>query len=197
MESFARAHDPRPRTLAQCILPDGGIDMEKYQTCIRYQAEKSRRRITALVAATYDEEKKSTKGHNKRFDFDVEEPCAKKSRTKRGVMARKSKGGELEILKPEDSSWYKMYVDNVLMLEDEHFQKKFRNRFRLPYKNYLDLVANCKEDEHFDRWKNPLRSSPIELLVLGALRYLGRGWTFDDLEESAAVSQEVHRVFFH
>ena len=49
--------------------------MEKYQTCIRYQAEKSRRRITALVAATYDEEKKSTKGHNKRFDFDVEEPC--------------------------------------------------------------------------------------------------------------------------
>ena len=151
--------------------------MEKYQTCIRYQAEKSRRRITALVAATYDEEKKSTKGHNKRFDSDVEEPCAKKSRTKRGVMARKSEGGELEILKPEDSSWYKMYVDNVLMLEDEHFQKKFRNRFRLPYKNYLDLVANCKEDEHFDRWKNPRRSSPIELLVLGALRYLGRGWT--------------------
>ena len=39
--------------------------------------------------------------------------------------------------------------------------------------------------------------SPIELLVLGALRYLGRGWTFYDLEESTAVSLEVHRCFFH
>ena len=72
-------------------------------------------------------------------------------------MARKLEGGELEILKPEDSSWYKMYVDNVLMLEDEHFQKKFRNQFRLPYKNYLQLVTDCKEDEHFDRWKNCIR----------------------------------------
>ena len=34
-------------------------------------------------------------------------------------------------------------------------------------------------------------------MVLGALRYLGRGWTFDDLEESTAVSKDVHRVFFH
>jgi hypothetical protein len=37
----------------------------------------------------------------------------------------------------------------------------------------------------------------MELLVLGSLRYLGRGWTFDDIEESMAVSQEVHRNFFH
>ena len=34
-------------------------------------------------------------------------------------------------------------------------------------------------------------------MVLGALRYLGRGWTFDDCEESTAVSEETHRVFFH
>ena len=119
--------------------------MEKYQTCIRCQAEKSRWRITALVAATYDEEKKSTKGHNKRFDSDVEEPCAKKSRTKRGVMARKSEGGELEILKPEDSSWYKMYVDNVLMLEDTSRRSSGTNFSS--HKNYLDLVADCKEDD--------------------------------------------------
>jgi hypothetical protein len=40
-------------------------------------------------------------------------------------------------------------------------------------------------------------SSSIELLVLGALRYLGRGRTFDDIEELTGISQEVHRVFFH
>jgi hypothetical protein len=37
----------------------------------------------------------------------------------------------------------------------------------------------------------------MELLVLGSLQYLGRGWTFDDLEESTFIDQEVHRVFFH
>ena len=40
-------------------------------------------------------------------------------------------------------------------------------------------------------------SSPIELLVLGSLRYLGRRWTFDDIEEQTAISREVHRSFFH
>lgn len=39
--------------------------------------------------------------------------------------------------------------------------------------------------------------APIELLFLASLRYLGRGWTFDDLEEATAVSEEVLRVFFH
>jgi hypothetical protein len=33
--------------------------------------------------------------------------------------------------------------------------------------------------------------------VLGSLRYLGRGWTFDDVEENTAISKEVHRTFFH
>jgi hypothetical protein len=42
-------------------------------------------------------------------------------------------------------------------------------------------------------------SSPIELLVFGSLRYLGRGWTFDDIEEQTAIisRRDVHRSFFH
>jgi len=39
--------------------------------------------------------------------------------------------------------------------------------------------------------------SPVELLVLGALRYLGQGWTFDDIEESTAINHDVHCVFLH
>ena len=38
--------------------------------------------------------------------------------------------------------------------------------------------------------------SPVELLVLGSLRYLGCGWTFDDCEESTAIDKEVHHHFF-
>ena len=40
------------------------------------------------------------------------------------------------------------------------------------------------------------RDLPVELLVLCALRYLGRGWTFDDCEESTAIDKEVHHCFF-
>jgi len=41
------------------------------------------------------------------------------------------------------------------------------------------------------------KTAPISLLLLALLRYLGRGWTFDDLAENTAISQEVVRVFFH
>lgn len=60
------------------------------------------------------------------------------------------------------------------------------------------------EDNMFIRWrernnnsiKKKTRFSPIELLLLGRLRYLGRGWTFlDDLEESTFIARDVHREF--
>jgi hypothetical protein len=103
---------------------------------------------------------------------------------------------------PEDSLWYKAYVRIFLMLEPESFMaKKFRERFRLPFPNFLQLVASVSGSELFDRWcgykGNNKQSSPIELLVLGSLRYLGRGFTFDDIEENTAISKEVHRTFFH
>jgi hypothetical protein len=55
----------------------------------------------------------------------------------------------------------------------------------------------------FERWSDGkvdvLRqpATPIPLLVLCALRYLGRGWTFDDLSENTGISDKIIRVFFH
>ena len=37
---------------------------------------------------------------------------------------------------------------------------------------------------------------PLDLLVLGSLRYLGRGWTFDDLEDATGIIEEVPSTFF-
>jgi hypothetical protein len=59
-----------------------------------------------------------------------------------------------------------------------------------------------KSSVNFSRWVDTTDacgnlSSPIELLVLGSLRYLGRGWMFDNLEEATSISEETHRVFFH
>jgi hypothetical protein len=35
-------------------------------------------------------------------------------------------------------------------------------------------------------------ATPLEILILGVLQYLGRGWTFDDLWENTGVHAEVH-----
>jgi hypothetical protein len=103
-------------------------------------------------------------------------------------------------LRPKGSTWYAIYIESP-QLDNKKFHKKFRKRFRTPYSHFLELVRMVKESDVFKRWLSfdaiGKESSPIKLMVLGALRYLGRGWTFDDLEESTAIHEETHRVFFH
>jgi len=71
----------------------------------------------------------------------------------------------------------------------------------MPFEQYEDLLNQVKECSLFSRWMRKdatgRESSPIELLLLGTLQYLGRGWTFDDLEEQTAINEETHRQFFH
>jgi hypothetical protein len=94
-----------------------------------------------------------------------------------------------------------MYVNNYLVLEDSSMRAKFRVRFRIPCFNYLELLQWIGDDISFARWcgvkSNNKMSSPIELLVLRLLHYIGCGWTFDNIEELTATSKEVHRLFFH
>jgi len=58
-----------------------------------------------------------------------------------------------------------------------------------------------KQSGHFQHWMNRdaanWKPSPIELLTLATLHYLGRGWTFDDLEEATFINCETIRQFFH
>ena len=79
--------------------------------------------------------------------------------------------------------------------------KKFRNLFFLPYISYKDFLNQIKLDNWFERWRgfkiNAMKTSPVELLLLGLLHYLGRGWTFDNIEEQTAISISVHCKFFH
>ena len=54
----------------------------------------------------------------------------------------------------------------------------------------------------FARWWDDSASackipaSPMELLLFGSLRYLGREWTFDDITESTGISINVLTHFF-
>jgi hypothetical protein len=117
------------------------------------------------------------------------------------VYARRdTEDGLLEIIPPEYSMWYKFYVRNFYIKQDAKLAKAFRNHFRLPYPQFLELVEDVRSNDLFDRWcgykSNNKKVSPVELLLLGLLRYLGRGWTFNDCEESTAIDKDVHQTFF-
>ena len=132
---------------------------------------------------------------------DADARLVSKTQTQRFVYARRdTEDGPLEIIPPEDSMWYKFYVRNFYINQDVKLVKAFHNRFRLPYPQFLELVEDIRSNNLFDRWcghkSNNKKVLPVELLLLGSLRYLCRGWTFDVCEESTAIDKDVHRTFF-
>ncbi len=114
--------------------------------------------------------------------------------------SRLDSSGVFQRIYPHTSTWYFLYVGNELIHHDDDLQSQFRNRFRMTYNSYSELVGMCKGFDIFSAWrrkKKNTRGSIIELVLLGSLRYLGRGWTFDDIEESTAISADTHRRFLH
>ncbi len=97
--------------------------------------------------------------------------------------------------------WYKSYVLDSRYSTDPKLHNKFRRRFRLPRNQFLELVQLARDSSWFPKRERRnaagVRGVPLELLILGALRYLGRGWTFDDLAEATNISESTHREFFH
>ena len=82
---------------------------------------------------------------------------------------------------------------------NSRLRKTFRNRFCLPYDSFLELACDIVNHELFKRWtcKNAAgkESSNLKWLLFGAIRYLGRSFTLDDIEEATAISKEVNRLF--
>jgi len=125
----------------------------------------------------------------------------KKRRPKRTAMWTDQDGRRRPIL-PRQTFWYSVYV-SAPDLENPQFHQLFRLRFRLPYAQFRQLNDRLETEASFSRWNdgkiNPwsrVQSTPISLLLLTSLRYLGRGWTFDDLSENTSISEETIRVFF-
>lgn len=191
---------------------DGGFDSdEQWDVEIAERTEKRRRlaqatqQLAVAVLATTIGQEESNILHE--HNDDNEELQQQRTRaTPQGsatVFVRDRESGAIIRMTAMMSPWYISYVESP-RLSDSRWATKFRRRFRLSYHGYrevLRLVISNEGEEFFGRWTrqhhNTRSQSPIELLVLGALRYLGRGWTFDDLEEATGISEEVHRVFFH
>jgi DDE superfamily endonuclease len=130
-------------------------------------------------------------------------PTTRRKRVRRFKRIPRSKiadDGTLKKFRPMDSLFYEKYLDSP-DLESQIFQKEFRNRFRMPYTNFLELASELKQHEMFRQWTKKDCTgdpcSPLELLLLGSLRILGRNDTTDSLYEATNVSRETHRVFFH
>ena len=197
LPSASLLSDDVPASIIGCFDADTGeLNVEKFIAFSRLQSFLAQERTRAIIS----HDNQQMENHNDDVDDDMQAPQAKKTRRRKYVMARRVEGGELERIQPTESFWYTYYILEPL-LDDERFMKKFRNRFRLPYDKYKELCEECRSSELFARWMGKdatgRDATPIALLVLGSLRYLGRGWTFDDVEEATAVSKEVHRTFFH
>ena len=104
-----------------------------------------------------------------------------------GISKRRTKqfnnvsiDGVFQKMDPKETYWYKNYV-LFPNLESPAFQAKFRCRFRLSHHSFLSLLKKVSTSPLFQRWDlNKMRhhitqTSPLSLLLLGSLRYLGWG----------------------
>ena len=188
-QTISSSITPPPLTLQDCFV-DGQIDISRYLyyrrrsddiilSCVERRKRLRRRRMrhsTQMIINTYERAKRSIKRH--------------------ALFVRDS-NGELRELRPEDTLWYLLYVANPPRTLS--MKKLFRNRFRIPYHQYLYICEDIQEHPLFAQWTRSdctgVKSSDLRLMLLGFLRYIGRGWTLDDVSEANGISREVNRIF--
>jgi hypothetical protein len=125
---------------------------------------------------------------------------SKRSCKKKFIYTRDASGAR-EPMTAETCLWMAMYIESP-NLENPKFHKVFRQHFRMPsYDSFLGILDRVKNDKLFKRWSGydavGKMALPISLLLLGCFRYIGHGWTFDDLDESTCIHEETHRHFYH
>ena len=183
-----------PTQLSHCINNDGTINMSKVLMLRRRQQEEEDEDDDALLLLASNTDNGNGLVKNKLASL-KQRTCFQKN-----LNLCRCEDGSLKTIGPRQSNWYVMYIKSPA-LDDPKFNKKFRRRFRCSYDSFQKLMLLVLADNIFNRWLRTdavgREPSPIHLLVLGVLRYIGRGWTFDDLEENTSISEETHRQFLH
>jgi hypothetical protein len=204
--ALMRGTSGAPRTISDCFKEDGTLDEA---LLFKFNQEKARQQTVEATA-----NQKINAAIMEAFLFEEEEGDSvtasqppKRRRKEKGLVFYTTVSGERKVMPPTMSFWYNFYCSPEVRAKTDHepkFLKKFRRRFRLPYPSYLDLCEMIIADPiYFQCWKPGTKDAmgkpcaPIHLLILTSLRYLGRGWTFDDCEEATAISEDVCHVFFH
>ena len=64
---------------------------------------------------------------------------------------------------------------------------------------FLELSHDLSNHETFERWTSHdatnRKPRNITIIFLGSLRYIGRVWNFDDIEEATCMSRECDLQF--
>ena len=186
---ISEAFTPPPLSLHDCLV-DGQIDLARYRVYSKRQYENE-----------YEEDiHQSNLNKRKKASYPPKTNHKKIKRTvkKHHDIKVRGKDGHVRNATFRDSTWHTIYINSPP--DSKRRKKVFRRRFRLPYEIYLQMVDEIKSNDLFSRWSKTdcvgSEPSDIGLLLLGALRYLGRALTFDDLAEYTFISAEVHRQFF-
>jgi hypothetical protein len=105
-----------------------------------------------------------------------------------------------------NSVFYKTYIlpslaqDSTIRDLADRVGAKFRRRFRVPYTVFEEICEDIQRVHNLSEHRYDAKgeeSVKIALLVLGSLRCIASGCTFDAIEELTCVSQDTHRIFFH
>ena len=178
-----------PLSFKDCFV-DGEVDINRYWNYKRRRGRKTNASqiLTAIIKKT----------RKRKIDEPLVYNCRTRSVKKHKLMYRDD-DGNLKEFTTSHTLWYLLYVNQEP--QNKRQRNNFRNRFRMPYASYLDLAKMISDHELFHRWESldgaNHNSSDIKILLLGSLRYLGRGWTFDDIEEATCISAECHRQFLN
>ena len=124
---------------------------------------------------------------NQRKKLLIAQPRQPKSGMKynMGKFTYRDANGILQFQTPTNTFWYNAYI-RTPHLDNPKFDKKFRLRFRMPHSSFVEILHEMKHHELFSQWdssrkiKNNKKRTPMSLLLLGSLRYMGRGWTMDE-----------------
>jgi hypothetical protein len=73
----------------------------------------------------------------------------------------------------------------------------FRRHFWVPYSLFLEIIAEYSEHVTTQAGRPWECFYDLHLLILGALRVLGSGVSFDLIQELNEISKEMNQVFFH
>jgi len=186
---IGKCHPRLVRTQSSSLLdvlstPSRSVDPQWFYSRIKAMEMESQVRVNSFL----------------NLEVQSDEPKQKKSRNERTMLLELMlEDGTRRKATPRDTSWYFLYVLHP-MIHCKKFHRVFRQRFRLPYNQFLEFMAQAREERWFPRWGKWNATSPLELLVLGAFRYLGRGWTFEMTlkkqlqcaRKCTAVSSSIH-----
>eukprot|EP00544_Gedaniella_sp_CCMP2646_P000597 CAMPEP_0202509166 /NCGR_PEP_ID=MMETSP1361-20130828/52629_1 /ASSEMBLY_ACC=CAM_ASM_000849 /TAXON_ID=210615 /ORGANISM="Staurosira complex sp., Strain CCMP2646" /LENGTH=194 /DNA_ID=CAMNT_0049143371 /DNA_START=188 /DNA_END=769 /DNA_ORIENTATION=- len=179
-----------PKLINHCIGEDGWIDPVLFMEYRRKSHDEwtqflrvveKKRRALANESSPFMEYRRKSHDEWTQFLRVVEkkrralanekdaEPAKKRTRRyKANKLEMVDASGNTIAADPKVSPWYLLYVNPSLSnLENKKFHAKFRRRFRLPYENYEELLADLSNSGKFKRWQSAdavgRPSSPLAL----------------------------------